>query len=136
MRPVILGDATPLPAPGWSFRIREVHLAADGRAPWFTGTWHRTGTQPADDPNCALWLTITGGPRGKVTVALTADDDTFPGRTRTVVNTPGLPEHGWAAAIAPIAASHRWTTRVQHRRPSKAPDRLARAVLAHLIVRR
>ncbi|GAA1966573.1 hypothetical protein [Catenulispora subtropica] len=135
MSPVILGDTTPLPPPGWSFRIAEVHLP-HGRAPWFTGTWHRTGTQPADDPKCALWLTITPGPRRTVTVTLAADDDKAHGRFQPLAHAAGLPEDAWTAAIAPAVAAHRWTRRVHYTRGSKTPDRLARAILAHLIVHR
>ncbi|NUP46262.1 MAG: hypothetical protein HOW97_02950 [Catenulispora sp.] len=134
MTPVILGNTTPL-APGWSFRIAEIHLAP-GRAPWFTGTWHRTGTQPLDDPKCALWLTVTAETPALVTVTLHADDPARHGHQHALARHHGVRADAWTQIIAPAVAAHRWTRRVEHQRPSKTPDRLARAILAHLIVNR
>jgi hypothetical protein len=129
-----LDDTSPAPGPGRAFRIDTLHLSKDA-APWFTGTWHRTGTQPAD-PRCALWITLKPGPAGSVTVTVTADDEHLPGSFITLARVTGLAANTWTRAIAPTVAAHRWTSRVEHRRPSKAPDRLARAILAHFIVRR
>ncbi|MEY9861393.1 hypothetical protein ABH935_007034 [Catenulispora sp. GAS73] len=135
MSPVILGDTTPLPPPGWSFRIAEVHLAHE-RTPWFTGAWHRTGTQPADDPTCALWLTITAENPGFVTIALDADDPARHGRFHALARHHSVQADAWTQVIAPAVAAHPWSRRIHYRRPSKTPDRVARAILAHLIVHR
>lgn len=129
-----LDNASTVPGPGRSFRIDTLHLSKDA-APWFTGTWHRTGEQPAD-PRCALWITLEPGPAGCITVTVTADDEHTSGAFTLQARITGLAANNWTGAIAPTVAAHRWTTRVEHRRPSRTPDRLTRAILAHLITNR
>jgi hypothetical protein len=129
-----LDDTSTAPGPGRAFRIDTLHLSQMS-APWFTGTWHRTGDQPAD-PRCALWITLEPGLAATVTVTVTADHDRIPGTFTTLARITGAPANNWTGAIAPTVAAHRWTSRVEHRRPSRTPDRLARAILAHLIVHR
>ncbi|WP_194909609.1 hypothetical protein [Catenulispora rubra] len=131
---VVFGNHTPTPPPGWSFRIAEIHLDP-ASAPWFTGTWHRTGTQP-NDPSCALWLTVAAEEPQAVTVTLRADDPARYGQFRTPARFSGIRADAWTQIIAPAVAAHPWSCRVQYPRSSKTPDRLARALLAHLIVNR
>jgi hypothetical protein len=59
------------------FRISALHTS-DTALPWLTGTWHRSGTQPAD-PACALWLVLAEQAGGQVTVGLLADHEHSPG---------------------------------------------------------
>ncbi len=128
-----LDAASPIPEPGWAFRIRALHTSDTAR-PYLTGTWHRRGDQGAD-PSCALWLMLAEHRAGLLDVALFADHEQIPGAFTPLVRYTHLALGTWTSAIAPLLAAHPWASHVHHPKPHTGRERAARAILAYLITR-
>ena len=128
-----LDAQSPIPEPGWAFRIRALHTSDTAR-PNLTGTWHRRCEQSAD-PACALWLLLAQHTDGAVSVAVLADHQHTPGAVTPLARHTALAPGTWTSAIAPLVAAHPWATHVHHPKPRTGRERAARAILAYLITR-
>jgi hypothetical protein len=96
-----LDTATPVPEPGWAFRIHTLHTS-ETEPPYLTGTWHHGGQQPAD-PGCALWLVLAARAGGEVDLAVFADHEQI---TCEHTGAPEPRRHRAARAILAYLIAH------------------------------
>lgn len=124
-------DATsPIPEPGWAFRIHTLHTS-DTEPPYLTGTWHHGGQQPAD-PGCALWLLLATH-AGGTDLALYADHEQIPDTFTPIARYTSLAPGTWISLAAPVIAAHPYVTCEHTSAPHRQQHRAARAILAYLI---
>lgn len=126
-----LDAASPIPEPGWAFRIHTLHTS-DTAAPYLTGTWHHGGAQPAD-PTCALWLVLAPLAGGEVEIAVLADHEQIPGTFAPIARYTSLQSGTWTQILAPVIAAHPYVTCEHTPAPAQPRHRAARAILAYLI---
>lgn len=125
-------DATsPIPEPGWAFRIHTLHTS-DTEPPYLTGTWHHGGQQPADR-GCALWLMLAAHAAGEVDLALYADHEQIPDTFTPIARYTSLAPGTWTSLAAPVLAAHPYVTCEHTTAPEWPRHRAARAILAYLI---
>jgi hypothetical protein len=126
-----LDTATPVPEPGWAFRIHTLHTS-ETEPPYLTGTWHHGGQQPAD-PGCALWLVLAARAGGEVDLAVFADHEQIPDAFTPIARYSCLAPGTWISAAAPVIAAHPYITCEHTGAPEPRRHRAARAILAYLI---
>jgi hypothetical protein len=128
-----LDAASPIPEPGWAFRIHTLHTSQT-EPPYLTGTWHYGGHQPADC-GCALWLMLAAHAGGGIDLAVFADHEQIPDTFTPLARYTSLAPDTWTSIAAPVIAAHPYVT-CEHTRAPRQHHRAARAILAYLIAHR
>jgi hypothetical protein len=125
-------DATsPIPGPGWAFRIHALHTSDTG-PPYLTGTWHQGGAQVLE-PGCALSLMLAARAGGEVDLAVFADHEQIPDIFTPIARYTHLPPGMWMSTVVPVIAAHPYVTWEHDPGAHGNRHRAARAILAYLI---